>query len=302
MTERARAQVEVLVDELEDLRAADVLGPERLHHHRHRVGDADRVRDLDLAAVGQAGGHDVLGHVTSGVRGRAVDLARVLAGERATAVAGHAAVGVDDDLAAGEPGVADRTADHEAPGGVDEEVLAQLLRVVEVARQDRLDDVLPEVVRDQRLGALLVLRRDQQLLDLGRPAVAVADRHLRLAVRSQVRDDLGLAHVGEPVRELVRERDRERHQLLRLTRRVAEHHPLVARAGDVELVVVGRVGPALVGVVDALGDVGRLLVDGVDDRAGVGREAEVGVGVADLADRLARDLLDVHVRGRGDLA
>ena len=73
------------------------------------------------------------------------------------------------------------------------------------------------------------------------------------------------------------------------SRRVAEHHALVAGAGDVELVVVGRVGARLVGGVDALGDVGRLLVDRVDDRAGVGGEAEVGVGVADLADRLARD-------------
>src|SRR5215217_2921360 len=55
LAERARPQVEVLVDELGDLRAADLLGPERLDQHRDRVRDADRVRDLDLAAVGQAG-------------------------------------------------------------------------------------------------------------------------------------------------------------------------------------------------------------------------------------------------------
>ena len=292
----------MLVDEPEDLRAADLLGPERLHHHRHRVGDADRVGDLHLAAVGQAGGHDVLGHVAGRVGGRAVDLARVLAGERAAAVAGHAAVGVDDDLAAGEARVADGAADHEAAGRVDEEVLAQLPGVVELLRQDRLDDVLPEVVRDQRLGALLVLRGDQQLLDLDRPAVAVAHGHLRLAVGTQVRDHLGLADVGQAVGELVGERDRERHQLVGLVARVAEHHALVARPGDVELIVVGGVMASLVGLVDALRDVGRLLVDRVDDRARIGAEAEVGVGVADLADRLARDVLDVHVRGRRDLA
>jgi hypothetical protein len=51
-------------------------------------------------------------------------------------------------------------------------------------------------------------------------------------------------------------------------------------------------------VVDALRDVGRLLVDGVDDRAGVVIEAELGVRVPDPLDRLAGDLLDVHV-GRG---
>ena len=98
------------------------------------------------------------------------------------------------------------------------------------------------------------------------------------------------------------ERDRHRHQLRRLAGRVAEHHPLVAGPGDVELVVVGRVGARLERLVDALGDVGRLLVDRVDHRAGVGREAEVGVGVADLADRLAGDLLDVDVGLGRDLA
>ena len=168
-------------------------------------------------------------------------------------------------------------------------------------RQDRLHDVLPEVVRDQRLGALLVLRGDQQLLDLDRLAVAVADRHLRLAVGPQIRDDVRLADIGQPVRELVRERDRERHELFGLVARVAEHHALITGAGDVELIVVGRVGARLVGLVDALGDVGRLLVDRVDHGARVGREAEIRVGVADLADRLARDLLDVHVRRGGDL-
>ena len=161
-------------------------------------------------------------------------------------MAGHAAVGVDDDLAAGQARVADGAADHEAPGRVHEEVLAQLLRVVEVARQDRLDDVLPEIVRDQRLGALLVLRGDQQLLDLDRAAVAVADRHLRLAVRAQVGHDLGVADRGQAVGQLVRERDRERHQLVRLVGRVAEHHALVAGAGDVEFIVVGGVRARLV--------------------------------------------------------
>ena len=54
---------------------------------RDRLRDADRVGDLHLAAVGEAGGDDVLGHVARGVGGRAVDLRRVLARERAAAVA-----------------------------------------------------------------------------------------------------------------------------------------------------------------------------------------------------------------------
>ena len=112
----------------------------------------------------------------------------------------------------------------------------------------------------------------------------------------------GLADRRQALGEPVRERDRQRHQRVGLVGGVAEHHPLVARAGDVELVVVAGVGARLIGLVDALGDVRRLLVDRVEHRAGVGREAEVGVGVADLADRLAGDLLDVDVGVGRDLA
>src|SRR5919198_858755 len=182
LPERTRAQVEVPLDQGLDLGAPDLLGPERLDHDRHRVRDADRVGHLDLGALGQAGRDDVLGHVPGRVRGRAVDLRRVLAAERAAAVAGHAAVGVDDDLATGQARVTNRAADDEAAGRIDQELLAQLAHVVERLGQDRLDDVLPQVVGDQRLGALLVLGGDKQLLDLHRPAVAVADRHLGFAV------------------------------------------------------------------------------------------------------------------------
>ena len=141
------------------------------------MGDADRVGDLDLAALGEAGGDDVLGDVAGRVGGRAVDLGRVLAGEGAAAVAGHAAVGVDDDLAAGEAGVADRAADHELAGRVDEEV-ARAARPRRRGRglgaEHRQDHVLPEVGLDRRLrvDALGVLGGDQELLDLDRPAVA----------------------------------------------------------------------------------------------------------------------------------
>ena len=81
----------------------------------------------------------------------------------------------------------------------------------------------------------------------------VADRHLRLAVRAEVREHVGLAHLGEPLRDPVRELDRERHQLLGLVRRVAEHHPLVAGADPVERILVAVLG--LERVVDALRDV-----------------------------------------------
>ena len=86
---------------------------------RQRLGDADGIGELDGAAVGDARRDDVLGQIARGIGRRAIDLGRVLAGEGAAAVRRRAAVGVDDDLAAGQPGVAVGTADDELAGRVD---------------------------------------------------------------------------------------------------------------------------------------------------------------------------------------
>ena len=150
-----------------------------------------------------------------------------------------------------------------------------------------------------------MLRRDEHALDLDRPAVAVlvllvADRHLRLAVRPQVRQHVRLAHCREPLREPVREHDRQRHQLLGLVRRVAEHHSLVAGADLVERILVAVLH--LERRVDALRDVGRLLVERDDHAARVGVEAELRARVADLADALAHEARNVDVGVRRDLA
>ena len=91
----------------------------RVDVERERLGDADRISELDGAAARQACRDDVLGEVPRGISGRAVDLGRVLARECAAAVRGRAAVRVDDDLAPGDPGVAFRAADLEAAGRVD---------------------------------------------------------------------------------------------------------------------------------------------------------------------------------------
>ena len=58
-------------------------------------------------------------------------------------MAGHAAVGVDDDLAAGQAGVAHRAADLESAGRVDEESVVARVEVDEV--EDRVDDVPADV-------------------------------------------------------------------------------------------------------------------------------------------------------------
>ena len=89
------------------------------------------------------------------------------------------------------------------------------------------------------------------------------------------------------------EGDRQRHQLGRLAAREPEHHPLVART---ELERRRGVVTHLERGVDALGDVGRLLLDGDERPAGQVVEAVVGPGVADVANGVADDGLEVDVR------
>ena len=112
----------------------------------------------------------------------------------------------------------------------------------------------------------------------------------------------GLAHLGQALGQAVRGPDRERHQVGRLVAGVPEHHSLVAGTLGVELVLAGLAAAQLLGGVDALGDVGALLVDRDDHAAGVAVEPVERVVVTDLLDRLASDLGDVDVGVGGDLA
>src|SRR5579859_2880644 len=308
--DRGRAQVEVLADEVDDVRHGNRLGAERLDENRHRMRDADRVRDLDLAALREPGRDDVLRDVARRVCSRPVDLRRVLARERAATVRRCAAVGIDDDLPSGEPGVAHRPADDELAGRVAVEEVARFdaPRVVQLLREDRLEHVGDEIGLEQRLDvdALAMLRRDDDALDLHRAAppvvvLLVPDGDLRLTVRPQVEQLLGLAHGGQPAREPVREHDRQRHELFGLVRRVTEHHSLVAGTFAVERITVAVL--LFVRMVDALRDVRRLLVDRDDDAAGVGVESVLRARVADLTHALANEPRNVDVVGfRRDLA
>src|SRR5688500_3662734 len=109
-----------------------------------------------------------------------------------------------------------------------------------------------------------MLRRDDDGVDGHGMAVLVDDGDLSLAVGAEP-FHAGTTAVGQSSGDPVREEYRHRHQLLRLVRRVAEHHALVAGATGVY----------------PLGYVGRLLVDGADDGAGLVIEAVRGIGVAD---------------------
>ena len=246
-------------------------------HHRDRIGHADRVRELHERALGEARRDDVLGDVARHVARRAIDLRRILARERAAAVRRRAAVGVDDDLAAGDAGVAVRPADHEASRRVDVDlrVLVHQLRG-DHAVDDLLGDVfLHRLLRDERA----VLGGKDDRVDPHRRVAVVLDRDLRLAVGPQVVEHAVAPRAGQALGELVREHDRQRHQLFGFRAREAEHQALIAGAAGVH----------------AHRDVGRLAVNRGQHRAGFGVEPVLAAGVADLVDRRADDVLVVDV-------
>ncbi len=169
-------------------------------------------------------------------------------------------------------------------------------------RDLRADDLLADVRREHAVEVDVrgVLGGDHDGVQPHGLVAVVLDRHLRLAVRPQVGQHAPLARLGQPPGQAVGQRDRQRQQLRGVGVRVAEHQALVARALAVDL-VVRRLDPALVGGVDALGDVGRLRADRHVHPARRAVEALGRRVVADLQDPVAHQPGDVDVAARGDL-
>ena len=94
--------------------------------------------------------------------------------------------------------------------------------------------------------------------------------------------------------------DGQRHERGRFVARVAEHHSLVARSLEVEVVAAGA-RPDLLAAIDTLGDVGTLRIESDEHTARLAVEAVLGVVVADALDDLARNFGNLDVLRRGDL-
>jgi hypothetical protein len=126
-------------------------------------------------------------------------------------VPGHAAIRVDDDLAARQAGIALRTTDHEQAGWIDERpVRRRIERELVEYGLDHMDfHRLPHV--RQRHVPRVLRRHDDGVDRLGHVAF-VRDRDLGLAVRPQSFDNSVPTYFGQALREPMRDRDRQRHQ------------------------------------------------------------------------------------------
>jgi len=141
----------------------------------------------------------------------------------------------------------------------------------------------------------VMLGRDHDGVDFNRFAGfrVVADGDLRLGIRAQPRQAAILAQFALALHQPVRVINRRRHQLRGFVAGVTEHQALVAGT---------HVQIQALAFVNALGDVGRLLVVGHQHCAGLVVEADVGAVVADALDGIARDLDVIDVGMGGDFA
>ena len=295
----------MFVHQFHNALVVNVVGVESLNGDGSGFGHADSIGNQHLQAVGQAGGHQVFGDIAGGVGAGTVNFGRVFAGEGAAAVPGDAAVGVHQNLAPGQAGVALGPAHHEPTAGVDE-VLGFVVQ--QLRRHDGPDDLLNNILADLgaesvAVGGVIVLAADDHGVNPVGFAVAIFHGDLRLAVGAQVRQSAVLADGGQPLHQAVRQVNGDGHQAVGFVAGEAHHHTLVAGAGGAAGVGgAGAIGAMLQGGADAGVDVRRLLAGVADDAAGVAVNAVLEVGVADFQQRPAGDGVKVQRRLGGDFA
>ena len=168
--------------------------------------------------------------------------------------------------------------------------------IKQFGRDDLLDDFLKDLLAEfLSRDRLSVLGGDDDSIDAKRDGRAslllVLDSDLGLGVGAEPSELTRAARNSHGGVELVGEHDGEGHELLSLISGVAEHDTLVTST----VVLKGA-------VVKTLRDIGRLLLDGNEDVAGLVVEALGGVVIADLLDGVADDLLVVELGLGSDLA
>ena len=308
----ARPEVEVLADDLDELVGRLERGAVRLDEDGEGLRHADGVRQLHQAAPRQLRVHQRLGDPPREVRRGAVHLAVVFAGEGAAAVRAPAAVGVDDDFATGQTCVALGPADDELAGGLDLRVgsvwtglccrgsrgVAYVIdgAVVEVLGWDHLLDDLLLDLGAELLGGDFggVLKGDDNGVDAegddGTAILLVLNSDLGLGIRSDPRKgavEAGFLH--RPV-EFVCDLNGHWQHLGGLVGRIAKHDTLITGTELLEGLIV----------VQTLGDILRLLLNGDEDVAGLVVETLLGAVIANVFDGVTDDVLVVEAGVGGD--
>ena len=242
---------------------------------------------MDKAATGQLGVDQGLSDPAGNVSSRAVDLGVVLAGEGTTTVGTPATVGVNNDLTAGKTGITLRATNDEAAGGLD---VIDSAVIQEVGGNDLLDDLLLQFLAETLSGDVVaVLGGDDngvhtQRLD-GTVVMGVFNSNLGLGVRTDPCEGSIQTSILHGLVQLVGKQKGQWQELRGLIGGVTKHDTLVTGTELLESLLI----------VEALGNIGRLLLDSDKHIAGLIVEALIRVIVTDILDGVTNDLLVVEV-------
>ncbi len=116
---RRWAQVEVSCYKIGKFTVGEFARAKAVDKDGDRPGNADGIGDLDFEALGKTCSDNVLCHVPCRIGTGTVNLGGILTGKGAAAMAGETAIGIDDDLSAGESRIAMWAPDYETAGRVD---------------------------------------------------------------------------------------------------------------------------------------------------------------------------------------
>ena len=150
----------------------------------------------------------------------------------------------------------------------------------------------------------IMLGRHQNRVQTDRPVLLVVfDGHLGLAIRTQMRDDTVLAHLGQAEGQPMRQIYRQRHQRFGLVGCIPEHHALIAGALGL-VALLARGSGLLLGIQTrhTLVDFFALFAQRHHHAAGISIQADLGARIADIAYHVTHDALDIAVSFAGHLA
>ena len=286
-------EVEELLDFFGDLAVGQVgfAASVGVYINAYGLCHADGVGQLHEHFIGNARRHHVFGDVASRVGRRTVYLRWVFARERAAAVGTLAAVGVDDNLATGQSGVAVGAADDELTRRIDEimnvvvEQRQYLFATLGLdARNQNMDNIFVNLGQHGLVVVhkLVVLRAHDDGVDaLRRIVFIIFNRHLTLGVGAQIGHYLAFtADIGQHFHDEMRQIERHGHVVFCFVAGITEHHALVA--GTLFVFVLA---------VDAAVDVVALLVNSRQNAARIAVKLVFSLRVADALDGLSGDVL-----------
>ena len=139
-----------------------------------------------------------------------------------------------------------------------------------------------------------MLSRYNHLFNLGRNAVDVTNANLGLAVGTQIRHGAIFTHLRKTLGQTAGQIMRQRHKGLCLVACITEHHALIART-DLVIRINSFTVLRFPRFVNALRNIGRLLVDGIQHTAGIAVETVLGAIVSDFTEHLAGNSRHINI-------